>query len=421
MYHIVREAIKGVPEDHRRNSPTAFSRGGKITPEFLITFLLATVTDSNRRGISHLLDEFWEAASKAGLDLPQASPVSASAITQARAKLPSTAMREVLWNLVNRMPDGCAARQSPTWRGRRVLAIDGQKLNTNRSDELKTTFGVPNGCHCPQLLFSVLVDCCARMPVDFEIDSYRVSEREHMSRMLDSVDDGAILVLDRGYPSHDVLQDLVERKIDFAIRVPRSNTFLAVEEFLASGRSEAWVTIARPAQAQSGGRKVRVRLVRFGRDEDETICVTTLRRSSFDAAAIQELYHLRWQAEESFKATSSNVLSQGLFRSASANGVRQELGAVVLHYAISRLLAGSASPHLADDRDQVQQKAAILAVSNILATVMLEGDEESGIQHVERSLERLLRHTYRPRARPSYPRRSYIPSPKWGPQGRRGA
>jgi hypothetical protein len=387
----------------------------------LLAFLLAMVGDSNRRGVKHLLDEFWLEAQQLGIELPCDEPVTASAMTQARAKLSWEVLREVLWKLGDALPDGCRARGNATWRGRRVLAIDGQKLNVNRADELRDHFGVPDGCYCPQLLFSVLVDCCARMPLDFEIDSYRVGEREHMSRMLDSVVPGTILVLDRGYPSHEVLQELARLRIDFVVRVPKSSTFSAVVEFVDAGRRDGSTRIS---QLDSDGNEVAgidVRITRFGHEDDETICVTSLSRKSYDLRAIEELYRLRWQAEEAFKAMSGSVLSQGLFRSATANGVRQELGAVALRYALSRLLAGALAAHTEDPNEQIQQKAAILTAARVMVVVVLEHDEGRAIHAVARALGRLLRHRYRARKRPSYPRRSYTPGPKWGPNGRRGA
>ena len=417
----MRDAVLDIPEELCKNSPRAFSRDGKLTPEFLITFLLAMVADSNRCGVTHVLARFWESAHAAGIPLPQPDPVSASAVTQARAKLPGSVMREVLWRLIDHFPDGCAARRSPTWRGRRVFAIDGQKLNANRSDELRSTFGVPTGCYCPQLLFSVLVDCCARMPVDYEIDSHRVEEREHMRRMLESLPPGAILVLDRGYPSHEILADLVARKIDFVIRVPMSSTFSAVDEFVASRAKDERVTNGRQTSQGFEETAGRVRLVRFGRKGNETVCVTSLPKQDFSLSAVEQLYHMRWQSEECFKAMSDQVLSQGLFRSETANGVRQELGAVVLYYAISRVLAGAATEHLDDPSAYVQQKAAIMAVANVLAAVILGCDAERSIEAIERNLRALRRRPYRERPNRAHHRRSYTPGPKWGAHGRRGA
>ena len=61
--------------------------------EFLTTFLLFMVADGNQRGIRHLVLDFWDQAGDSGLPLPTEEPVSASAIGQARQRLPEDLFR----------------------------------------------------------------------------------------------------------------------------------------------------------------------------------------------------------------------------------------------------------------------------------------------------------------------------------------
>ena len=81
---------------------------------------------------------------------------------------------------------------------------------------------------------SVLLDVCARAPVDVEVSPFASSERDHLFSMLPSLERGDLVVLDRGYPSHEILQTLVEEGLDFLIRVPSSHTFAAIDELRES-------------------------------------------------------------------------------------------------------------------------------------------------------------------------------------------
>jgi hypothetical protein len=112
--------------------------------------MLFMVADGNRRGIRHLLPDFWEQATDHGLALPGDKPVSASAICQARGRLHADLFRDLLYALSSAQPGEVG--QAQRWRGRRVFAADGAKINLRRAPDLEYSFGVPAGAHCPQVL-----------------------------------------------------------------------------------------------------------------------------------------------------------------------------------------------------------------------------------------------------------------------------
>ena len=59
-----------------------------LTPDLLVVLLLFMVGDGHRRGYRHILDAFWDQCASHGVPLPTEKPVSASAFSQARGKLP---------------------------------------------------------------------------------------------------------------------------------------------------------------------------------------------------------------------------------------------------------------------------------------------------------------------------------------------
>lgn len=398
-----------------------FSRNGVLSPELLTTFLLFMVADGNRRGIRQLLPDFWVHASDHGLSLPTEEPVSASAICQARERLDPEVFRQLLYALSCTPVDGKPPAHARHWHGRRVFAADGAKINLRRSPELEHTFGVPNNAYCPQVLMSALVDVCLRMPVDVEVSGFRGSEREQLLAMLDSIDRGDLLILDRGYPSHEVLQACSEAGIDFLVRVPSSHTFKAVDEFRRSGVSEAIATLALPPDSDPEWSPLRVRLTRIEGPDGPSFYISSLDQEQISEADIKELYHMRWEAEEYFKLFTSEYIGQKQFRSTSARGVVQEVAALTLFIAISRLFADAADAELSDPEESVSQKGAVLTLAKVLTLILLDSNPETTKATINRALRRIRMTRDRHRPGRSHPRRSFLPSRKWGPKGRRRA
>ena len=383
--------------------------------------MLYMVADGNRRGVRHLLPDFWEHAADHGLPLPTVEPVTASAVCQARQRLSADVFRDLLYEL-SCAPINGKQVQGRCWRGRRVYAVDGAKINVRRSPDLEFAFGVPEGCYCPQLLMSTLVDVCARMPIDVEVSGCRESEREHLFRMLASIDPNSLLILDRGYPSHEVLQACALANIDFLVRVPSSHTFTAVDRFRLSGASDAIVTLDLPKDADFLWRPLQVRLTRIeGPDESAFYISSLLDQKDVSRADVAELYHMRWEVEEYFKLFTGEYIGQKQFRSTSAHGVTQEIAALTLFLAISSLLADAADC-VSHDVDQFpSQKGAVLTLAKYLTRILLDPDRNAGQALLARAIKRIQLTRDHRRPNRSHPRRSFKPTPKWCPSGRRGA
>jgi len=169
-----------------------------------------------------------------------------------------------------------------------------------------------------------MVDACTRMPMDLQVSGYATSERDHLFRMLESLQAGDILLLDRGYPSHEVLQDLAFAGIDYVVRVPASHTFKIVDEFRDSGCQQSIAILDVPENGAAGWKPLSVRLVRVEGPDGPAFYITSLSPTDFSIQDIAELYHMRWQAEEAFKLFTSEYIGQGQFRSTSPAGVIQE-------------------------------------------------------------------------------------------------
>lgn len=368
------------------------------------------VADRNRRGYQGLLEQFWQNALSWGLPLPQDKPVSAAAFCKARLKLPGSLLRELLKSVHGQLVARFGSQS--LWKGRRVYAIDGCKFNLKRTEELEIEFRGSSGGHLPQVLVCTLYDLLAEIPVAQVELPYDAGERDSLDTLLEQLKPGDLLILDRGYPSFDVFQKLLERGIDFLIRVPNSFKNLTVT------RHDR--TVECPPRKR-GAQPLSLRTVRSEVNGSSQYFVTTLSKEEATHNDLLELYHQRWQVEEFYKVLKGD-LSQGNFRSQTPDGVIQELLLAALYAALSRYLIAAAqvshpvptdSGHLHDSF-----KAASLALADALATLILATAREQREDTLQRLLDRIARARTKVRPGRSFPRRSWQPQPRWGPAGR---
>lgn len=416
---LVSEILATAGDPALRRRARDFSRGGPLTPELVIVLLLFMSGDGNRRGYRHILDSFWDQCASHDVPLPTDEPVSASAFCQARNKLSTDLLRKVLHGAAGKMDS--TFRGESRWNRRRVFAVDGCKLNLQRSRELDADFGRPEGGHVPMATVSALVNVMTQVPSDVVINRYAACERQMLLDHLEVLQAGDVVVLDRGYPSHEVLRILLEHEIDFLVRVPATNSFDAIDDLRASGGDDYRVLIPPADDARRGREAIELRAVMLANPKGEqSFYLTSLRRAHFSRAQLTELYHLRWQVEELFKLEKSVYFDQRQFHAKSALGVRQEILAQAIYVVIARFLLASAANRVDAPYHDISVKSAVLALADYLTRLCLD-DPERAIHSLPRLLERVARTRDRRRPGRSCPRRSFKPGPRWGPNGRRGA
>jgi hypothetical protein len=365
-----------------------------------------------------LLESLRDKARAFALTARAAFDCSAEAWCTARKKLAPEFVRR----LVHQAADAHDARFGAGARhgGRRVFAVDGSKFNTKRSDELRRTFGSATMAHCPQVLVSTLFNLYSLVPHDLVVAPYATSERVELLKLLPRLRRGDVLVLDRGYPSFEVLCRLRSAGIDFVVRVPRSKMFPAALEFERRKQDHARVDVEAPrnhvgpAEAPVPVRILRSRVPGAG----PVILVTSLSATEFPVGALVALYRRRWEIEEYYKVVKSDYLGAHQFHALSASGVTQEIYAAALFIAATRYLMSAAAAahglHAAD----LSPKAGILAVAEYLVRLLVADGAKRFLADLLRRLHRVKEPKREGR---SCPRRSFKPSARWGPKGKRGS
>ena len=383
----------------------------------MLTLILYMIADAGRRGYMPLLDAFWDECRTLRIDLGCEEPVSAAAFCMARKKIPS----EMILALVHH-----AAQQFELYfgdlfrvKGHRVFAVDGMKMQVTRSDELFDALDWHASGYNPQMLVSTLYNVVSGVPHDMRVAPTHTSERAELWAMLDSLREGDILTIDRGYPAFDLTAELLHRKVHFVVRLP-AGTFKAVKQFVADGGTDGWVTISPPSRLRKTHAKIRVRVLVFpGKDLKPFVLMTDLEEVEFCWSEMGELYHRRWAAEEFYKIPQGDYLGQRQFHSKSFDGLKQEVFAFALFMSITRALtAASADAHGVPYR-HIYQKTAILAVADYLTRLFLEDNQDELQSVTTHLLKRIARTIVRPRPGRSFPRRSYRPRPPWTPKGKK--
>ena len=185
------------------------------------------------------MDDFY--ASLSASSLPR-RVLSDRGFAKARQQLHLPALRWLNAELVEQADQrGLIAR----WCGLRVVAGDGSVLS-------------PALCRCHTKRASMAADNRlfalflpgAELLLHAELSSYCDCERAQLMRTLDCLSPSDVLVLDRGYPAHWLINALNARGIQCVMRCDAMG-FAAVREFVRTDASEARVRLGKPRAADA--------------------------------------------------------------------------------------------------------------------------------------------------------------------------
>ena len=106
-------------------------RRRKVNTLLVVLFVFRLVFAPDRQGYAVTLQQVWEQCRQLDLPLPGARPVAASSICDALAKVRDQAFRDIHRAILAHAP---ADNPRSLWRGHRVFAVDGSKLNLHTLD-----------------------------------------------------------------------------------------------------------------------------------------------------------------------------------------------------------------------------------------------------------------------------------------------
>lgn len=318
------------------------TRNRKLNFKTLITFISKGVKSSLQRE----LDTFYKEVNGSDFTIRE---VTKGGFTQARAKLKHEAFIELNDNAINTFYS-----EAPylVWNGMRLLAVDGSRLVLPNHPSVKEEFGVhnfgPNADSEQSLaLTSVLFDPLNLVTLDAQIAPYASSERELLYKHLEKVQEGDLLLLDRGYPSIALIYLLTAKKINFCIRM-KEDWWLSVKDFNESGEKERIVSFTLPKKDRKHlmeypdiiDKEIKCRLVcvTLENGEKEILCTSLIDTENFSHEVFGELYHYRWNVEEGYKMFKARAEVER-FSGKTALAVKQDFFAKIFMMSLCAILA----------------------------------------------------------------------------------
>jgi hypothetical protein len=289
----------------------------------------------------------WLGGGEAG-----AVQASKSAISQARTRLGSQAMRQ----LAERVLRPLAAPGAPgAWYGElRVMALDGSCMDVADESANAEFFGYPGASRgqsaFPQARLLGLVECGTHVVVAAEIAPYGHSEQAMAAQMLPGkLKPGMLVLADRNFYGFKLWRIACASGAKLAWRV-KANLKLVVQQMLLDGSYLSTVFDSSDKQ-RSAGQIVRVidyTLQNSATPVQDSYRLVTNLLDPIEAPALElaALYHERWEIEGVFDEFKTHLRANStVLRSKTPDLVLQELwGLLLAHFAIRQLMAQAAWP-----------------------------------------------------------------------------
>lgn len=287
-----------------------------------------------RPSVQTELDRFFKALSKSP---DSVETISKSAFTQSRKKLKPEAFIELAKSQLKYFDDH--APNKKTWKGYRVVSIDGSLLNLPHTEEIKQEFGAINNQYEEVISArsSFAYDVCNELILDATIAPRRSCEKDLAVNHLDFLNPkNDILVFDRGYPCQWLMGLLIKKGFKFCFRL--STAWKQAYNYMQEGSNDKDWELERASHREWGklktyglSRKIkglRLLSINLSSGEQELLATNMVDREEFSFNDLKELYNLRWKVEEAFKVLKKTLHIEH-FTGKSPNAVKQDFYAKV--------------------------------------------------------------------------------------------
>ena len=349
-----------------RCSEKYFVRQRCLSFVVVILFLLNML----KRSLQDELDEFFRAIERGEV---AERLVTKSAFTQARKKFKHTAFIELNAEQVNYFYDHF---QPLTWKGLRLLAIDGSMAELPNTEKICSHFGVwhpRQGGECPKARLSQLYDVLNKVTIDALISPKVFDERSLAVEHFAQLNPTDLVLMDRGYPAFWLFKAIIAKGAHFCARM-QIEKWHAAKIFIESGEQQQILTLELCHTSAKLCRDhnlstdpITLRLIRIDLPNQEVMVLATslLDQQSFTFDDFKDLYLKRWPVEIDYRRMKLRLQVEN-WSGKTVESVYQDFHATVFSKNFAAILALPAQSVI-DKQTQEQKHPYQVNMTNLFS------------------------------------------------------
>jgi hypothetical protein len=364
-----------------KKNPQDFTRKRKLPFIQLILFLLNFAKSSTQVALNRFFKLFPNVIISA----------SQQALSKARRKISWSAFKFLFLKNVETIYSHGYAK----WHNYRILAIDGSKIKLPKVPKLKDffgTFGDINTSVTPQgsILYDVLNNYVLHglfYPIQKGERALAMLHIEFL-RQLSSFNK-ELIILDRGYPSFELINFIESMSIYYIMRVKTKFNILIDEMGLGCHNFVL----------EDDGKEIKCRIIKFKLPNNE---IETLITNVFDynlgIKHFKELYFLRWSVETEFKKLKE-ILEIENFSSRTVEGVLQDFYITLIIANITSVAANYVQPIIDEERKFKKNKYKYKINLNLVVGIfrdtfillLIEADRDKIVSIIKKIIDQMTK------------------------------
>jgi hypothetical protein len=342
---------------------------------------------------------------------------STSAYCQARARLPQARLDEAFDSLAGQLRQYAGG----LWMERRVNVVDGTTLSMPDTPENQNSYPqsarqLP-GCGFPIMRLVAIFSLASGAIIDVAKGSLHVAERTLWHGLWHLLEEGSVVVADRGFCGFADYCMLRKRGVDAVMRLHARRTAGArkiarlgkadhLMEWEKTGRCPKWMTKkewrALPKVLRVRHIELRIDIAGF-RTRAITIATTILDPKAYPAECFADLYRRRWMAEL-FLRDIKITMGMDILRCKTPNLIHKELAMHLIAYNLVRALMLHAAVRHDADPLRLSLAGALAAIREWAPALGTERSKKKRANMLKRFLQCMARDTVPCRPNRSEPR-----------------